>query len=83
MLIYYRLSCHAADKASEKLLSPSCTAHRHTFTGKINVLREAFTLLQCCPVDGQAVITRPFLGCGSCQQHLDFDSVSHSAYHLL
>lgn len=39
MLVYYRLSCHAADKASEKLLSPGRTTHRHTLTGKINVYR--------------------------------------------
>lgn len=39
MLIYYRLSCHATDKASEKLLSPGLTTHRHTLTGKINVYR--------------------------------------------
>lgn len=39
MLVYYRLSCHAADKASEKLLSPGRTTHRRTLTGKINVYR--------------------------------------------
>lgn len=39
MLVYYRLSCHAADKALEKLLSPGRTTHRHTLTGKINVYR--------------------------------------------
>lgn len=39
MLVYYRLSCHAADKASEQLLSPGRTTHRRTLTGKINVYR--------------------------------------------
>lgn len=50
MLVYYRLSCRAADKASEKLLSPGRTTHRHTLTRKINVYRRHSppSTVSCC-----------------------------------
>lgn len=44
MLLYYKLSLHAADKAQEKLLSLGCTTHRHTLTGQINVYRRNLPL---------------------------------------
>lgn len=51
MLIYYRLSRHAADKTSERLLSPELY-HTQTHTHKEDkCLQKAFPFRQCCAVD--------------------------------
>lgn len=71
MLVYYRLSCHATDKASEKLLSPGRTTHRRTLTGKINVYRRNSPFDSAVPSDSGAVRVLPFLGRGSCL-HVSF-----------
>lgn len=65
MLVYYRLSCHATDKASEKLLSPG-PRHTQTHTHREDkCLQEEFTLRQRCAFGQRrcqsSAIFRPWL----------------------